>query len=416
MTSSYGLVNPYLFNMMGPYGYTTSYGDSIQFNVMPSDFTPLQARLMHGIFHPNHVSQWDPTYSIPLNQNVTDPRLIQVGMQRARDYVSELCINIKTGSVYSYVCSSLKSIHTQTETLLKNEDLNDDQKARIQKVVDQIKALEAKMEALTERLNDPEENKGLLLEELLGIEKEVKELCKTASKVSTAICKELKNKDKKEEKPVDGNDEDVDNGAKPVDGDDEDVDNGDNPVDGDDEDVDNGAKPVEGKENGTPTAEENPEASEDKEKTPYAQQYSQSFYVTSDKSKEVGTAIANKIYDAVDGWGTNDEDVVNAIKAINKDNVMETLDAWNKTKAAEFDGESMLESLYGDIFWGDDRAFMTNQILEALKAKADEAGVDISTEYNEVKKELDAWWRDDEKIFEKINKIHKNLGGKEYSK
>ena len=207
MTSSYGLVNPYLFNMMGPYGYTTSYGDSIQFNVMPSDFTPLQARLMHGIFHPNHVSQWDPTYSIPLNQNVTDPRLIQVGMQRARDYVSELCINIKTGSVYSYVCSSLKSIHTQTETLLKNEDLNDDQKARIQKVVDQIKALEAKMEALTERLNDPEENKGLLLEELLGIEKEVKELCKTASKVSTAICKELKNKDKKEEKPVDGKEE-----------------------------------------------------------------------------------------------------------------------------------------------------------------------------------------------------------------
>ena len=95
---------------------------------------------------------------------------------------------------------------------------------------------------------------------------------------------------------------------------------------------------------------------------------------------------------------------------------METLDAWNKTKAAEFDGESMLESLYGDIFWGDDRAFMTNQILEALKAKADEAGVDISTEYNEVKKELDALWRDDEKIFEKINAIHKNLGGKAYSK
>ena len=76
----------------------------------------------------------------------------------------------------------------------------------------------------------------------------------------------------------------------------------------------------------------------------------------------------------------------------------------------------MLESLYGDIFWGDDRAFMTNQILEALKAKADEAGVDISTEYNEVKKELDALWRDDKEIFSLINKIHKNLGGKEYSK
>ena len=401
MNSSYGLINPYLFNMMGPYGYTTSYGDSIQFNVMPSDFTPLQARLMHGIFHPNHVSQWDPTYSIPLNQNQTDPRLIQAGMQRARDYVSELCINIKTGSVYSYVCSSLKSIHTQTETLLKNEDLNDDQKARIQEVVDQIKALEAKMETLTERLNDPEENKGLLLEELLGIEKEVKELCKTASKVSTEICKELKNKDK--ETPATEGEEGTP--ATPTTGE------GTQATEGGE-----GTPKVEGGENGTPTADENAEASEDKAKTPYAQQYSQSFYVTSDKSKEAGTAIANKIYDAVDGWGTNDEDVVNAIKAINKDNVMETLDAWNKTKAAEFDGESMLESLYGDIFWGDDRAFMTNQILEALKAKADEAGVDISTEYNEVKKELDALWRDDEKIFEKINAIHKNLGGKAYSK
>ena len=410
MNSSYGLINPYLFNMMGPYGYTTSYGDSIQFNVMPSDFTPLQARLMHGIFHPNHVSQWDPTYSIPLNQNQTDPRLIQAGMQRARDYVSELCINIKTGSVYSYVCSSLKSIHTQTETLLKNEDLNDDQKARIQEVVDQIKALEAKMETLTERLNDPEENKGLLLEELLGIEKEVKELCKTASKVSTAICKELKNKDK--ETPATEGEEGTP--ATPTTGEGTQATEGGEgtpKVKGEE-----GAPAAEGGENGTPTAEENPEASEDKAKTPYAQQYSQSFYVTSDKSKEAGTAIANKIYDAVDGWGTNDEDVVNAIKAINKDNVMETLDAWNKTKAAEFDGESMLESLYGDIFWGDDRAFMTNQILEALKAKADEAGVDISTEYNEVKKELDAWWRDDEKIFEKINAIHKNLGGKAYSK
>ena len=52
--------------------------------------------------------------------------------------------------------------------------------------------------------------------------------------------------------------------------------------------------------------------------------------------------------------------------------------------------------------------------MDALAAKAKDAGVDISSEYDQLNKELDAWWRDDDKIYELINTIHKNLGGKEY--
>ena len=102
------------------------------------------------------------------------------------------------------------------------------------------------------------------------------------------------------------------------------------------------------------------------------------------------------------------------MEQINKDTVMETLDAWNKTHAEEFDGESLLESIYNDVSDGDTRKEYTEKILNALKEKAAEAGVDISEECKKVEKELDAWWRDDEKIFNLINDIHKNLGGKEY--
>ncbi len=104
------------------------------------------------------------------------------------------------------------------------------------------------------------------------------------------------------------------------------------------------------------------------------------------------------------------------MSSITKDTVMETLDEWNKTKAGEFGGESLLESIYGDVFSGDTRKKYTMKILDALKEKADEANIDISREYDAVVKELDKWWRDDKKIYRLVNEIHKNLGGREYKK
>ena len=88
----------------------------------------------------------------------------------------------------------------------------------------------------------------------------------------------------------------------------------------------------------------------------FSAKYNQTQYVTSQNAQTVGAKLAQELYDSIDyNWGTDEEKLDNAMKSITKDNVMEVLDAWNKTQAKRFGGESLLESIYGDIFWGDDR-------------------------------------------------------------
>ena len=514
---SYGevLMSPYLYRALGPYGYTSNWGDSIQFNVFPSYFTSTQAMLSHGILNPNHVSQWNPMFSIPMNMGITDPRLINMGMENAYAFVDNYFNNCEFQRNCQTSAHTLTSLKLTCETLLKKENITEAQKAKIQAILDTIETKKQELEEIAKEYSKSGVDKKEVREKAEKLKKELVEYNETASKELEAIAKELKGeeKPKTETETEDGKVNPEDNTQKPETK--TEVEDPKTEVEDPKTEVEDPKTEVEA----TPKVQEAPELQDlpeisatfkqdyqtayeslvnladkcqeiaaqgnlteaqkesikrileladhyyqqmlqiaesaknsesgelteeektayqanleavntaikaltteakkvldgiNKKATGYAHKQSQNEYSSTASAQEAGKAIAKAIYDAVDGWGTNDEDLKTGMEQINKDTVMETLDAWNKTHAEEFDGESLLESIYNDVSDGDTRKEYTEKILNALKEKAAEAGVDISEECKKVEKELDAWWRDDEKIFNLINDIHKNLGGKEY--
>ena len=268
---------------------------------------------------------------------------------------------------------------------MKDEKLTDEQKAKLKTVQDKAKALQQELKEYKAEMQKQDSDKTALRAKLDKIEKDVKALEKEYVEVVKEIKSELEALAKKEENDK-ANVEDKDKIK-------------------DDKKVDDKAEEkVEDKDNGK--AEANT--------VQYSAKSTQSQYNTSKEAQISGAMIAQDVFAAVNGPGTDDEKLETSMEAITKDNVMEVLDFWNTKYAKEFKGESLLESIYDDVFWGNDREKYTRKLMDTLAEKAKDAGVDISADYNQLNEELQAFWRDDKKIYELINKIHKNLGGKEY--
>lgn len=360
------LTNPYLWSSFGPYAWMSDYGYEMQMNILPSSMPRYMAELAHGVMSPNHVSQWNPLFSIPIQGYNTNPFLTQAGLESAAKYGENLMAQAMDGMDFNQNTQTLSAISGQCDGLIKDEKLNDEQKAKLKAVQDKAKALQEELKEYKTEMQKEDSDKTALREKLGKISKDVKALEKEYVEIVKAIKAELE-ATAKEGDPA-------------------------------------------AKEGEPPAKKEDPAA----KGVQFSAKYNQTQYVTSQNAQTVGAKLAQELYDSIDGCGTDEEILDNAMKSITKDNVMEVLDAWNKTQAIRFGGESLLESIYGDIFWGDDREKYTRILMDALAAKAKDAGVDISSEYDQLNKELDAWWRDDDKIYELINTIHKNLGGKEY--
>lgn len=141
------------------------------------------------------------------------------------------------------------------------------------------------------------------------------------------------------------------------------------------------------------------------------QQPAQSSEPTEAEQKAYAQAlnICKDIYVAIDGLGTDEEKLDAAIMSINKDNVVFVMDKWLLSYQDKTGDDSLMETIYDDIFSGDDRKKYTEHILNALKEKADELGIDISPEQAVVESQLGRWWRNDGKIYQSIMDIHAKL-------
>lgn len=388
------LTNPYLWSSFGPYAWMSDYGYEMQMNILPSSMPRYMAELAHGVMSPNHVSQWNPLFSIPIQGYNTNPFLTQAGLESAAKYGENLMAQAMDGMDFNQNTQTLSAISGQCDGLIKDEKLNDEQKAKLKAVQDKAKALQEELKEYKTEMQKEDSDKTALREKLGKISKDVKALEKEYVEIVKAIKAELEAAAKDEDPAA----KKEDPAAKEGD-----------PAAKDEDPVAKEGDPA-AKEGDPAAKKEDPAA----KGVQFSAKYNQTQYVTSQNAQTVGAKLAQELYDSIDGCGTDEEILDNAMKSITKDNVMEVLDAWNKTQAIRFGGESLLESIYGDIFWGDDREKYTRILMDALAAKAKDAGVDISSEYDQLNKELDAWWRDDDKIYELINTIHKNLGGKEY--
>lgn len=422
------LTNPYLWSSFGPYAWTSNFGYEMQMNIFPSNMPYYMAELGHGVLNPNHVSQWNPLFSIPTQDLTTNPALSQQGLNAAYEYGRNLMAQLQDNTKFGQAAQSLSAIKGQTEALIKDENLNDEQKQKLKDVQEKAKALQKELDEYKKAMQQEGADKTALREKLNEIAESAKVLEKRFVELVKQIKEELENaeeaeEDEKQEAVEDAGAAQDAAGAKKPEG-------GSEGTVGQTAGAKNNGQAA-GKQNSgegaqnTGAAEQASAAGQGQTglttqsvngNTEFSPKYSQSQYTTSAAAIQNGKDIAKDLYDSIDGWGTDEEKLDKAMKSITKDNVMEVLDAWNKTHGKEF-GESLLESIYGDIYWNNERAEYTRMLMDALAQKAEEAGIDISDEYGQLNDELKSGFgRDEEKIYELINTIHKNLGGREYKK
>ena len=183
--------NPYIWMGMGPYAWSSNYGYEMQLNVLPEYATPQEARLFHGILNPNHVSQWNPLFSIPIQNNVTNPALTQQGLQQAYDWGRNRMAEIMDGMNFNEATKNLGTIKGQFGALIKDKNLNDEQKAEIQKIIDEAKALEKKLSEYKKAMQKPNADKDALREDFKQIQEDIKTLHDKAANVIETIKEEL---------------------------------------------------------------------------------------------------------------------------------------------------------------------------------------------------------------------------------
>ena len=302
---------------------------------------------------PNGLSQWNPVLvGIDLSQGMTtDPALIAQGNQSAWNWGFQRGMADRLAGVVS----NLASIQSQLETVLKNDKLTAPQKQKLQSALDKIKAVKEKAEKMVQSGN-------LKQEEVEAVQGEIAEAISNASKTAEAVMKN------------------VTEGKGGVD-------------EADDTDA----------ADETTSTEEDTKAKEAK-KAAKAK--------ADKKNKDEAAGIVGLIFDAVDGFGTKNEQLKNAVDKINANNVIDVFDSWNKNYKAK-EG-TLVQRIYDDEFWYDGGNKYVETITAALQKKAEALGIysELIKEFTTITSELSAKFNTDEKkvaqavetIYERVKK------------
>ena len=302
---------------------------------------------------PNGLSQWNPLLvGIDLSQGMTtDPALIAQGNQSAWNWGFQRGMADRLAGVVS----NLASIQSQLETVLKNDKLTAPQKQKLQSALNKIKAVKEKAEKMVQSGN-------LKQEEVEAVQGEIAEAISNASKTAEAVMKN------------------VTEGKGGVD-------------EADDTDA----------ADETTSTEEDTKAKEAK-KAAKAK--------ADKKNKDEAAGIVGLIFDAVDGFGTKNEQLKNAVDKINANNVIDVFDSWNKNYKAK-EG-TLVQRIYDDEFWYDGGNKYVETITAALQKKAEALGIysELIKEFTTITSELSAKFNTDEKkvaqavetIYERVKK------------
>lgn len=122
------------------------------------------------------------------------------------------------------------------------------------------------------------------------------------------------------------------------------------------------------------------------------------------KREEKVAKILKAIFDATNGTGTEEEDLKAAIKEINKDNVLEVLETWEKSPYAEKMDKSLIDTIKNDTdgFWGmgSDTDEYLKPIAEALRARSNSKDANLRADM--INSDFDA--EDVKKLYELVKK------------
>lgn len=169
------------FWSLGNRHWVSNWGGSLQNNIFPSGYSPLNYALGQGFGNPNHISQWNPMLlGFNLGGNMmTDPALTAQGNQSAYNFGLSLALNSRVSSMLS----TLTGIEAQISNILKSDKLDEYQKQRLQAVLDEINALKESVAKMAQT--------QLTQENVEAVQGQVLELTKKASQVAEEIIKEI---------------------------------------------------------------------------------------------------------------------------------------------------------------------------------------------------------------------------------
>lgn len=364
---NYSLMMPNLpaYWSLGNRHWVSNFGGNVQHNIYPSGYSPLIYALAQGLGSPNHISQWNPMLiGLNLGQGMmTDPALLAAGNQAAANWGMSLGLQVRLSSLLS----NLNGIEAQLSNVLKSDKLDESQKQRLQDVLDDIKALK-------ERITEMAKNHPTL-EDAEAIQGEVLELTKKASEVAQEIIEEIKETQESENTEETEDSEDVEDSEDPV----------------------------------STTSE----AKKEKKERELAHSMEK---------------VCDRIEKAVRGAGTNYDDDENGIKniltdEINKDNVLELFDAWDRTYKGKGiysggdDDYGLIGTLMNDCEAGQ-KEEIAMLLINALEDKAHELGIDVASEVSAAKIAAHGDWhvwtigitvRDDDEICQAVNALYEKV-------
>ena len=107
--------------------------------------------------------------------------------------------------------------------------------------------------------------------------------------------------------------------------------------------------------------------------------------VSTANPKEV-SEICDDMFKAIDGIGTDDELFEKTLSRLNKDNIIEVMDQWNKTYGKDYK-ETFMDSFMNDADKKQQREFGV-KIVHMLEQRAKEAGLDFEAKSAYMKMEL----------------------------
>ena len=205
--SGYGLsanVNPYLWMSMGPYAWSSHYGYELQLNVLPEFYSSQEAQLFHGILNPNHVSQWNPLFSIPFNNNITNPYLTEQGLEAAKEWGRNTFETALKGIKFNESSQKISQIKGQFSSLIKDKNLNDTQKAKLQEIIDEATAIQKRLTEYQKKMQKQDADKEALDAEFEQINKDIQTLQDKAATVVEKIKEELEGTANPDDEDSDG--------------------------------------------------------------------------------------------------------------------------------------------------------------------------------------------------------------------
>lgn len=361
------------FWALSPYSWTSRYGGEMQFNVMNTGISPDTAYMAQNCLNPFYWGMYNRSFitspcsfsgcNNPAYQTI-DPATLNAAYERGRSMMREAFLQGQIQYGFTKAGQDIATAKADIEELLANENITPEQKQKLEALKAQLTALEEKLQKLAaneEGLNLTQIQERLEAHrgELAEIQDQIKAIKDALTSTPTA--------------PTDPSA--ATDPTAPTD----------------------------------PSAATEPTSATDPTEATEPTSATEPTAPSAEVLREAGT-IAKDIYVATNGIGTDTDKLEGAIQKINADNVVELFDSWALNDYNGKTGDdSLMETIYDDVFSGSKRKEYTEHILNAFVERAEREGIDISAEQAVIEGELGCWWRNDSKIYQAFLDIHAKL-------